>query len=108
MASVKTLTKARTKAEKIDGVKDALLRRAIKSEFDSGETIAAWWQYGALVHLVFPNGRGTPGGYYARSYGPKTNPVLVSSLRVQDMTRLTLEQMTGGAVFQLAELAELG
>lgn len=107
---MKTLTKARTKAEKIDGVKDALLRRAIKSEFDfdDGKAITAWWQYGTLVHLVFPNGRGEPDGYYARSYGPKTSPVLVSDLRVQDMTHLTLEQMTGGAVFQLAELAALG
>jgi hypothetical protein len=108
MASAKTLTKARTKAEKIDGVKDALLRRAVKSEFDDGVTIDAWWQYGACVHLVFPNGRGIPDGYYAKSYGPKTNPVLVCSLRVQDMAHLTLEQMAGGTVFQLAELAELG
>lgn len=106
LASGRTITKARHRAELIDGVKDALLRKAEKDVPDG--MIDVWWPFGSLVHLVFPDGKGRPVGYYGRAHGPKGMPALLHHLVIQEMTRLTLDQMCAGDLFQLASLAEIG
>jgi hypothetical protein len=108
-ATAKTMTRARHRVEKIDGVKAALGRASVKSEFDDGKVISSWWGYGSLVHLVFPYGRGTPEGFYARSRGPSLSSLFnVSMLHIGHMTKVSVEQMCSGHLFRLANLAHTG
>lgn len=117
VAASRTVTKARHRTERLDGVREAFLRSRTLSEYEDGPIIEHAWWFGSVIHVVFPYTKGKPVGFYCASksvgHGSLSGrmypfPQRIDLLCYDDMTLVSCETIRSGTVFQFAELTRIG